>query len=276
MDIKNGLLYSTVIGVALSGFSIAALAGTQDIMFANNQAGIHVSSQDVDYGETYQGVLLDTENGKVPGFGLSASVMKNLWLGNDYLQVQYDHADGKTDYVGSYSGGTYGSLVAQSGAKLNDFSMRYGKGYVVSNSLMITPYGELGYHKWDRNVGDGIPGGYMEQYIHKYYGVGLMGQYSPVSKLVLTANAMIGHTFGTYFSADLPPPDAFSADLGTSVIYKAGIAADFAITRAVHVNMSADYTRWDYGASAVQPSGYFEPDSSTNITKLKAGLGYAF
>lgn len=276
MTNKQSILFSTVMGLAIGSLSLSAQAGTQDILSANNQAGIQLTMQHMDYSETYQGVLLDTENGNVPGIDLSVSVMKDLWLGNDYLQAEYAYSSGKTDYVGSYQGGSYGSLVAKSGAEINDFSIRYGKGYVASQTVMLTPYGEFGYHQWDRNVGDGIPGGYMEHYSHKYLAFGILGQYSPVARLVLTGNVMAGRTLRPAITVDLPAPQGFSAGLGNSAIYKASIAADYAFTKTVHGNAGIDYTTWQYGASAIQPSGYLEPDSKTYITTFKVGVGYAF
>jgi hypothetical protein len=46
--------------------------------------------------------LLDTENGNIPGFGLSATSMSDWALGNDYLQFDFNYSNGNTDYVGSH------------------------------------------------------------------------------------------------------------------------------------------------------------------------------
>ena len=249
--------------------STTSFADVGDINAANNQLGAQIQSRHVDYKETGNGAVFDTEGGHVTGYGLSASVMKDIWLGHDYLDVQYSEFNGQTDYIGApLGGGAYGSVTGKSGAKIADFSLRYGKGFAIRNQFMVTPYAEFGYHKWDRDVG------YMEHYTHRYYGIGALGQYSPARKLVLSANAMIGRTYGA--EIDVVAPFGFSTSLGNSALYKAGIAVDYAFTKNIHANAGIDYTRWEYGANAVQPSGYYEPDSQTKDTMIKAGIGYAF
>ncbi len=68
---------------------------------------------------------------------------------------------------------------------------------------------------------------------------------------------------------------ASAANTGKSIKLSES-AADYAFTKVIHGNVGVDYTSWEYGASAIQPSGYFEPDSETNVTMIKVGVGYAF
>ena len=254
-------------------FSAAAFAGTSDIKASNNQIGIQAISTNVDYTET-GGVFgvppgtLDTETGGVPGYALSLSTMKDGWLGNDYFEAEYDYSSGNTTYVGGFIGPPatpYGSVVGTSGAALTNYSARYGKGFIVNDEFMLTPYAELGSHEWDRGVNWG------ETYTHNYYGIGALGQYSPASRLVLSANALFGSTFG----ANIVINGAFSGALGNSTLYKFGVAADYAFAQNLHGNIGVDYMSFKYGHSAVYV-GFFEPDSKTNYTTVKVGLGYAF
>jgi opacity protein-like surface antigen len=271
-------LRTIALSVSYALISINALANTTDIKSANNQVGIQYQSTNVDYTETGNGVLgaagvtLDTENGSVPGYGIFASVMKDLWLGNDYFAAEYDHASGSTNYVGSLQGGTYGSVVQSDSATLANYSLRYGKGFVVNNSTMLTPFAEVGHHKWDRGVNTG------EDYSNHYFGAGVLAQYSPVSKLVLSANALLGYTFGSYITVNAIPSAnfaGFAGGLGNSPLYRVGAGADYALTQQIHANIGIDYTSFKYGASAIY-SGYGEPDSKTNYTTVKVGIGYAF
>ena len=254
-------------------FSAAAFAGTSDIKASNNQIGIQTISTNVDYTET-GGVFgvppgtLDTETGSIPGYAFSISTMKDGRFGNDYFEAEYNHSSGNTTYVGGFIGPPatpYGSVVGTSSATLINYSARYGKGFSVNDEFMLTPYAELGSHEWDRGVNLG------ETYTHNYYGIGALGQYSPVSKLVLSGNAMIGNTFGSYITIN----GAFSGALGNSTLYKFGVAADFAFAQNLHGNIGVDYMSFKYGHSAVY-AGYFEPDSKTNYAMVKMGLGYAF
>lgn len=256
-----------------------AFAGTDDIKTSNNQVEIQAISTRVDYKETGNGRLrsrvgeLDTENGDVPGFELSFSMMKDVWLDNDYLQFQYSKNNGHTGYTGSLqSGGNFGSVVGNSEATLTDYSLRWGKGFAIDGAFMITPYGELGRHEWQRGVNLG------ETYTHSWYGAGTLVQYSPFSRLVFTANALVGRTFAS--DIDVSGPRGFSAGLGDSNLYKAGLSSDYAFTKNFHGNVGVDYTSFKYGISAThrisRTTVAWEPDSQTNYTTLKIGVGYAF
>ena len=266
----------SVLSIALMTISVAAFAGTSDIKASNNQVGIQLIGTNVNYKETGNGTVgaagktLDTENGNVNGFALTASVMRDLWLGNDYMAAEYSRNSGSTGYVGSAQGGVYGSVVRSSGATMNDYSFRYGKGFSLSEQVMLTPYGEIGHHQWYRGVNLG------ETYTNSYYGVGVMGQYSPIPKLVMTANGFVGSTA----RSNIDVTGIGSANLGNSGLYRIGLSADYAITAKIHGNVGVDYTSFKYGASAWQSLGggltWAEPNSSTNNTTVKAGLGYAF
>ena len=142
----------------LSGIS-AAFAGTSDIKASNNQVGFQMISTNVDYTETGDGILvppgtLDTETGPVPGYALSLSTMKDLWLGNDYIAAEYDSSSGTTTYVGGLIGPPampYGSAVGISGATLVNYSARYGTGVVVNEGA----YADTLCRTWPSRMGQG-------------------------------------------------------------------------------------------------------------------------
>lgn len=265
-------------------FSSATLAGTSEIKTSNNQFGIQNISTNVDYTETGNGRLgttlgtLDTETGAVPGYALFISTM--LGPENEYFEAEYDHSSGSTTYTGMpITGGVFGSIVGTSSAKLINYSARFGKGLLADKAkdmFMLTPYVELGHHQWDRGVN------YGETYTNYYFGVGMLGQLSPVnSKLVLSANALVGSTYKSYIVVNSGPGlNGFSGKLGNSAMYKFGLSADYAFVEHLHGNISADYTSFRYGISDMYPvgGGYvaWEPDSSTKYTTIKFGLGYAF
>lgn len=252
-------------------------ADVSDIKASNNQFIIGIISTNVDYTETGDGILvppgtLDTEKGSVPGYGLSISTMQDLWLGNDYIEAEFDHSSGNTEYVGGYLNPPtpYGSLVGISGAVIKNYSARYGAGFIVDDGFMLTPYIEFGHHEWDRGVNQG------ELYTHNYSGIGVLGQYSPVSRLVLSANALFGRTFGS----NIDITGAFSGALGNSNLYKVGAGADYAFAKNMYGNIGVDYTSFNYGISAIYSCGkkcvQWEPDSKTNYITVRIGLGYGF
>ncbi len=258
-----------------------SIGGTNDIRDANNQVGVQVISTHVDYTETGDGTMgtktgvLDTERGRVPGFALFAS---GMWgPDNAYMQGQVSRTSGHTHYVGApITGGAYGSALGTSSAKLWDGSVRFGTGLGVHDSTMAIFYLELGVHEWYRGVN------YGETYKHAYGGLGLLGQVSPLSGLVLSANALIGKTYRPHIS--VAGPYGFSSDLGGSNIYKAGLAVDYALARHFHLNAAIDYTHFRYGMGNIVATNLgggttlyqWEPDSLTKYVTGRVGVAYSF
>jgi hypothetical protein len=207
---------------------------------------------------------------------ISASIAKDLLFKNDYLGIDFSKTNGNTNYVGAPQGGNYGDMRLTSGAQTTDIAVRYGKSYEISHSSSLTPYAELGYHEWIRGVNTG------ETYTHKHYGVGALAQFSPVSNLVLSANAMIGKTFDSNISVNEidHQVSSFSESLGDSTITKIGIAADFALAKNFHGNVGINRTNFEYGAGATKDNTLagpvWEPASKTTLTNIEIGLGYAF
>jgi hypothetical protein len=279
------MLKKIVLSLCCMLFSVDIFAGVSDIKTSNNQVGLQTISTNVDYTETGNGTLgtatgtLDTEKGDVPGYAIFVSTMTGD--DNQYFEAGYDHSKGQTNYTGSFIGGTFGSAFAISNATLTNFNARYGKGFLVDKigpssvvPFMLTPYVELGRHQWDRGVN------YGETYTNDYFGIGTLWQFSPVvGKLVVTANAMFGTTFRSNIAVNSGPGlSGFSGALGSSSIYKLGISADYAFMQHLHGNVGIDYTSFSYGMSAVYPvgGGTWEPDSRTNYSLFKLGIGYAF
>ncbi len=275
-----GRYAGALVMLACLTFSAATLADTRDIEFANNQVSAQFQSHDMNYTEIANGSLLNTEDAEISGWGLSASAMKDLWFGHDYFALQFGFAYGQSRYIGGTLGNpTYGSNAGTSGAKLKNFNFRYGKGYVVETEIMVTPYGELGYHQYDRTLGYGTPGSYLEKYAHRHFGIGVMPQISLGDDLVWSAYALIGRTFGASTVVGLPAPLGFTARLGNSTLYSIGASIDYALSRNLHANIGVDCTSWKYGASAphlANGTALYEPDSKTNYTIVRAGIGYAF
>ena len=301
--------YSTVSLLLISSATLLSSQSVQadmkDIISANSQIGAQFVTTDVDYTEISQeGIKADTEKSFVPGFGISLSVMKNLVFGNDYIAFQFSQLSGNTDYTGgintplvlSATPSNFGSVVQSDGAELIDFSGRIGKGFELNNSIMLTPYFEIGHHNWKRQINTTLPvftainsnsSISKEDYNNYYFGFGAMGQITPIKKLVITANAMIGSIFsptmsstGTplVFGAIGPSTVSNNYNLGTSIIYKFGLSFDYAFYQNFHVNAGAEYSGFDYGKSSMTstiPSSY-EPFSQTNYTTVKAGFGYSF
>jgi hypothetical protein len=258
---------TTASAADLNGSYKDVVWATNAIIDSNNQLGVQFVATHFDYKEVYRGELLDTEKGWVPGIGVSVSLMRNWGVENLYLNARVSYLSGETDYKGSYIGSDagYGSVVAKSDADVWDVDFRVGKGFALRRDFMVTPFFGLGFHDWDRGVNEG------EDYSHGYYGVGLLLQYSPTGKLVLSVDGLIGRTFNSHI--DVAGPDGFSGDLGDSTIYKLGFSGDYALSRSLHLTGGVEYTHFKYGQSDVY-NGYLEPPSKTSNVTAKVGLGY--
>lgn len=271
---RNIAVYALCMALPTSAF-----ADTRDILASNNQVTAQLLVTYVDYKEVGNGFmgtsteLLDSEKGPVPGVAFSITVMDEPE--NIYFHGGYDRSSGHTHYVGSYIGGTYGSLVSTTSVTLSNYDARIGKGFEFADAYMLTPYLEMGGHNWTRWIN------YGETYIHSYAGLGLLAQYSPMNKLVFSANGLAGRNFGSKIQVNGGPMmDGFSGDLGNSMLYRLGLAADYAFTKMIHGNVAMDYMSFKYGMSAAFPVGggfvAWEPDSKTWYASFKMGLGVAF
>jgi hypothetical protein len=155
---------------------------------------------------------------------------------------------------------------------MRDIWLRAGHGFFVSDAAMITAYAELGSHTWNRFVGESTNMSYMENYKHLYAGAGLRAQYVPMDALVVNGDVFLGHTF----NANITTPNMASAQLGGSAMYRLGVGLDYRVAGNAHITASYDVAHYEYGGSAVQPSGYFEPDSQTTSRTLSVGFSYGF
>jgi hypothetical protein len=241
---------------------------------SNNQISVQFAATDFNYKETIDGLPFDTEKGWVlPGASVSFSLMRNWFVDHLFFNARFAWENGKTDYVGAYQGDPFGSLVSTSGATVYDYELRFGKGFAPQPDLMATLYFGGGYHEWERMVNAG------ETYSHGYAGGGLLVQWSFMSRFVLSVDGFIGRTIDPQIKVATIPDEIVGSTLalGNSAIYKVGLSGDYAITRRLHVNAGVEWVDFNYGKSALDPTGnYFEPHSDTSNVTVKAGVGYAF
>jgi len=247
--------------------------GYNAITASNNQISVDFATEHVDYLETFGGPL-DSEKGWVPGVSVTGSAMRN-WFGlcNVYFFGRGTFLNGTTHYWAS--GGPVTSNT--DGARISEEDFRLGKGFDLANNVMLTPYLGGGARQWGRNLSG--PSGYHEDYRHAYLGGGLLLQYSPVHRLVLSTSALVGRTFNSEMEASqnggfpIPP---WTFPLGHRAIFMTESSADYAITPSVHANVGVQYTSFKYGQSPVNPFGFLEPDSRSHNVTVRAGLGWAF
>jgi hypothetical protein len=270
--------------------------GYNAITTANNQISVDYAGTNINYTEQNPpnapftapipvGATLDSEKGWVNGVSGTASTMFTAGsVCNVYLFGRVSYFTGRTDYW------QYVGASGQSKAQIWEGDFRIGKGFNLSSNVMLTPYLGGGARSWDRDVclasGACGPGGYHENYSHGYLGAGLLLQYAPTAKLVLSGSGLVGSTLSSQIQGNPVPGGAanvvnFQTSLGNSVIYKLEGSVDYAFTQSLHGNVGIEYTNFAYGESqpfvATNVGGLaVEPHSRTETVTVRAGLGWAF
>ncbi len=136
----------------------------------------------------------------------------------------------------------------QSMVNLNDYNynVRAGRGYMVVQSVALVPYVHLGHEvisaAYDTSTANSI-------------GVGAKALYSPMPKLVLSADLSADHSAGDVSSAVGTPDGLVTAE---------GVGIDYAITTRVHLSAG-------YGHRAFSVGGV---SASDKIATIGIGMGF--
>ncbi len=262
--------------------SALASDGNNPIVSANNEVGIAAVGTLMNYQEHITPGPSDIESGWMPGFEVKYSLMGNYFSSlpsNMYFAVHYQFNSGDISYQGAVQ--KQNKLKPYDGtdsATTNRVIARVGKGFQLSNSMMLTTYIAGGYQDWNRHTLG--PYGYTEDYSSGLIGAGAMFQYAATRRLVLTVNAeglaMVGGGMTAHIDV-LPGVPAGSASFGTSGQEKIAADVDYRISGLWHLYGGLNYTHFNYtGGLLTSGLGGFEPSSSTNLFSMDAGIGYQF
>jgi hypothetical protein len=260
------------------------------ITLANNQAAIGYATNHLDYTEfnpsdpnfanpaLATGAPVASEKGWLSGVSGTGSAMFNMGsLCNIYVF-------GRSSY---FAGTTQGGGGAVSHSKIWENDFRLGKGFALGTDTVLTPYLGGGLRNWTTSFcqQQPCPGGFHEDHNHGYLGAGLLVQYAPVSRMVLSASGLIGGTISPEVTGGPVPTSTviipFRNGLGASPIYKLEGSLDYAFTQQIHGNAGVEYTYFKYGQSspfvvdAAQDTA-IEPNSRTSTVTVRVGLGFAF
>lgn len=257
-------------GAALCG---GAQADTSDIRRADNGVSLDLGAANLDYAETAGGTVLDTEKGWLPTahLGLGILAFDRAPIPDLYLRADLQGSLGKTAYDGALCD-QFGNCVPAT-ATTNDAivtgAFQAGRAFPLGRSLMLIPFAELGYRYWDRNLKG--TGGYPEHYQNWDALGGVLAQYSPATRWVLSLAGAGGSTFGA--KMDLSG-ETFT--LGSQAMWRAQGRIGYRLTDRLELTTSVDYVSFGYGASAPDANSYYEPDSTTHQTTLMLGASYHF
>ena len=280
----NKKAIATLTAASLALFSASAMADSawnasqNPIVAANNEIGLAATGTLMNYQEHFAttGVLSapmdDTESGWLPGFSVNLSGMNNNLTENLYLSLNYNYSSAGIAYKGSYIG-SYVPLYSTDQATTQNFLGKLGKGFSISNNMMLTPYVTGGFQLWNRQ----LPGTH-ERYHSELVGAGLMYQYAPTARLVLGADmrvlALVGGGIKT---------SQWSSGFGTSGEETVGIHADYKISGGWHAYGGLNFTHFTYIGTGIVTfyqgaTKYIgkEPPSSTNLLGMSVGLAYSY
>lgn len=224
------------------------------------------------YKEHQQGKTLDKETGWIPNIKASISYMspKHYLLSGG---IRYSF--GETNYTGAdlFTGAPINN---QTKNKIANVNLKIGKGFLISDRFMITPFATYGHRYWDRNLANPAQ---EEYYNLNYLGAGVMLDYQATPRLILSAQAMGAGTFANtmYASGAASLYQAnFHFQLGSKPLAKAALKADYRFYRDWHLFGTVHYTYFQFGKSDQNALTFYEPKSKTRNVSLDLGVRYTY
>jgi hypothetical protein len=248
-----------------------------DIRGADNTVWLAAGATHIDYAERADnGLNIDSERGTMPALAGGFSYLDRYT--NVYLAMDADGAWGKL----RYDGGTLftGRSVTMDTEVESTWSAHYRTGYAfeVGPSVMLIPLVQIGYRQWNRNLSS-IQ---WESYHNWTVTGGLLAQYAPLRRLVLSLRGELGESFGGRLKArDEAFPDflrTLNFDLGNELTWNVEAKAGYMVSSRWEVFTRVAFDRLEYGRSEDEPipGAFFEPNSHTDTITTQIGGAYRF
>jgi hypothetical protein len=252
------------------------------VIQVNREIGLSFEPSSIAYREYVDGAVQDSEHGWIAGFGVNESIMVDaLGVKDVLLEATYDFNTGSSDHRSkSLTGGNPLSYSAP--FKSNDVWVGIGKGFLPMSKLVLTPESGFEYREWLRKLPLALLA-IRENYTFWAPGAALSANYELVHALVLKARVGADYTISPTLNtignpAGQVPNLAF--ELGNRPVWRAEVGADAAITHSVHAFANVDYSHFGFGKSAVAHFGLggseYEPNSVTDLTKVRVGMAWSF
>lgn len=252
--------------------------GLRTILRADNQTSASFVDTHLRYIEFYDPArssgsfgIADTEKGWMPGARVSVTTVgRGLGVRHMYFNLNGTWVNGSTVYWG-------GDPTSVDHDVIKSAELRIGALSPLGYGFALTSYAGVGVRQWTRSLQG--TGGYHEVYTNDYVGGGLLFQDAVDSRLVLSLDSFFGSTFNTRMNASGIPGGAYpftpeSYQLGKRFMYRISGTVDYALTKHLHLRFGAEYNRFRFGESPLSPTLYYEPDSTSAVVTVDAGLGY--
>ena len=275
---SRSIAVATAILIAsVSGIASAANANSVNgsILSADNNISAAFNDTNMNYQENITKMPADSETGFMPGFTLGTSFLGSVYgVSNLYADIHYTRDSGAIAYKGSLNTGAVYDTTDNS--TTNRVVGRVGVAFPVASNVVLTPYVAGGYQEWNRNLTGQY--GYSENYSSGLVGVGGLAQYSPMNRVVLTANANIEAIVGggmTPSNVPLYGNTLGTASFQTSGEENLGVSANYEFAPSWSVFAGLKYTHFTYTGGALL-HGAVEPSSATNLFGVDTGIAYNF
>jgi len=168
--------------ILVAGGGIAHAQLRVPVIDLNNEFGIAAQGFMQSYSETGISRTFDSESGTIPGFQVKASTMQNgFGIDNLYAGIRYQFDQGNVAYNGANLF-THAPLKGTTNYSASDLGIELGKGFLLSENVLITPFVQGGWRDWRR----ALSAVQVEDYTHYYVGGGVRGDLGITPRLVLT------------------------------------------------------------------------------------------
>jgi hypothetical protein len=292
---KHAILTLAAAAGYASVLSTAHAADNDAFFRANNVIGLGLGSQQQNYREFMRGATVDSNRGDIkPSYRLYVTAQRDLLgIPDLYLGASVSYASGENTYRGALVDGVTGAQIPIAGrtpTRLFDWSLCAGKAFTLNEAATIQwiPYLDYSQHRWDRLDGGGV-GDYSEHYSHSMLSVGVIGQYAPTDRLVLSAEAQLGRLYdasvrvrsmeGPLYFNDGPYRYYMNGANGPIVLgshnaVMFGLGADYAVTSTLHVTAGYRWQRFGYGMGT--NNDVVEPKSTSIMQRVEVGIALTF
>jgi hypothetical protein len=255
---------ATTFAILLVLFTVQpAKADMETIHSADNAFWLSGGTSLLNYKESIS-PLPDSEHGWLSSFASGVSLLTN---NNLYLALESSATFGNDKYNGAFLFSPTVPITSTTNDVITTIDGRIGKAFPIANKFLLTPYAELGWRYWNRDLGQGD----VENYNNFDSLFGLMLQIAPTDRIVLTVYGSGGETFDATMKTG---GDTF--DLGDAAMYKLGGKVGFNFTQRLEMFTSLDFDHFHYIQSPVLPDGFLEPSSKTSDTAIRVGVAYHF
>jgi len=281
MQSQDSILNNTT--VSYGGAQGFAMSGHDSIIAAESTISLSAGFMHTQYHENAAPGTGDDESGLTAGLGagISGLIPNPIIRADLYTALNYDFNAGNITYGGHYLF-TNAPAILTDNAVFNRIELRLGVGFPFAENFEVIPFVAGGYQAWNRNINQQSEIGTDEFYRAGLMGAGVKLDFAATPRLVLSATgeglAVLG---GGTRSNNL----GLNFQFGPSLQERFELAADYAVTRPLHVFGRLDWEHFNYSGSKLSAAtldiggfGYkfYEPLSTTTQFGANVGVAYSF